>query len=102
MDDVSGQRLGVGMATRGPSFGHRYVDPSPIARHVVDGDAIEGTNLELHDDTLFLSHPCTPVTEPIRFGGISILPSLAKIKVDFICSKKMFYIVMLTSQTSCY
>ena len=46
MDDVSGQRLGVGMATRGPSFGHRYVDPSPIARHVVDGDAIEGTNLE--------------------------------------------------------
>ena len=61
MDDVSGQRLGVGMATRGPSFGHRYVDPSPIARHVVDGDAIEGTNLELHDDTLFLyQFPCTP------------------------------------------
>lgn len=54
MDDVSGQRLDVDMATRGPSFGHRYVDPSPIARHVVDGDAIEGTNLELHDDTLFL------------------------------------------------
>lgn len=54
IDDVSGQRLGVGMATRGPSFGHRYVDPSPIARHVVDSDAIEGTNLELHDDTLFL------------------------------------------------
>jgi hypothetical protein len=42
MDDVSGTKLGVGMATCGPSFGHRYVDPSPIARHVVDPDAIEG------------------------------------------------------------
>jgi hypothetical protein len=42
MDDVSGTKLGVGMATRGPLFGHRYVDPSPIACHVVDPDAIEG------------------------------------------------------------
>ena len=35
--------LGISMATSSPSLGMQYVDPSPIATHVVASEALEGT-----------------------------------------------------------
>ena len=32
----------MGMATSGPRLGMQYVDPSPIATHIVSPDAMEG------------------------------------------------------------